>query len=37
MIIEFNQDEALFIGDFDDTGMDAEEEYIDSEEEGGAK
>jgi TolA-binding protein len=37
MIIEFNQDEKLFIGDYDDTGFEGEEEYLDEEEEGGAK
>ncbi|RUA30750.1 MAG: hypothetical protein DSY76_02135, partial [Bacteroidetes bacterium] len=40
MMIEFNQDEKLFIGDYDDGGLD-DEEYLDSEEEeeeeGGAK
>ncbi len=38
MMIEFNQDEKLFIGDYDEGGFENDDEYLDSEEdEGGAK
>jgi TolA-binding protein len=38
VVIDFNQDEKLFIGDYDDSEFESDEEYIDVEEnEGGAK
>lgn len=38
VVIEFNQDEKLFIGDFDDSEFESDEEYLDVEEtEGGTK